>query len=156
MFVGIDMEVGRVRYVKSAVTTPVAERDPGIVRAERERDAVAPVSYAVLTSPRDSGRSITPGQRELGPKPRVKIEPRTAGVGAGVGGVVVDTVAEDGENKTEGGRGGRAVIGSAIVTGDLEVMCGELCVGVVVDGGREEVCWVGTVALPSRLAFQST
>jgi hypothetical protein len=133
---------------------PVADIDPGIVRAERESDAVAPVSSAVPTSPRDSGRSITPVPKELGPKPRVKIEIETAGAEGGGGGVEVDAVAKDGESIVEGGRGGNE--GSTAVGGDLAVTCGELCVGVVVDWGREEVCCVGTVALPSRRAFQST
>lgn len=66
---------------------------------------------------------------------------------------MVDAVAKIGGSRAEGGRGGK--VASTAVTGDPEVMCGELCVGVL-DTGREEVCWVGTVALPNRRAFQST
>jgi hypothetical protein len=108
----------------------------------------------VLTSVRDSGRSITPGPKELGPDPREKMEIGTAGAEGGTKGVAVEAVAKGGVSRAEGGRGGK--VGSTAVGGDLEVTCGELCVGVVVDWGREEVCCVGTVALPSRRAFQST
>ena len=98
---------------------------------------------------------MTPGSMKIGPNPRVeKREIGTAGDEGRGQGTLADEVAEEGGGREEGGRGGNDV--SSI--GTLEDMCGEQCVGVgvVVDTGRDEVCCVGTVALPSLRAFQST